>query len=66
MANSRIPEIMADAAHVILTADAKQTTENFFMDDEVLISNGETIDSLAKYLPNNSIQLGALMQDFIC
>lgn len=66
MSASRIPEIMADAAHVILTSDAKQTTDNFFMDDEVLISNGETIDSLAKYLPNKSIPLSSLMQDFIC
>ena len=39
---SRSPDIMADAAYVILTSDSRKTTGQFFMDDEVLISVGET------------------------
>jgi citronellol/citronellal dehydrogenase len=38
----RKPEILADAAHVILTRDAKATTGQFFIDDEVLASVGIT------------------------
>ena len=67
MAKSRTPDIMADSAHVILTADAKLTTDNFFMDDEFLISSGMTIDDLVtKYSPAKGFSLSKLMPDFIC
>jgi citronellol/citronellal dehydrogenase len=36
----RKPEIMADAAHVVLTRDPRTCTGNFFIDDEVLQSAG--------------------------
>lgn len=36
----RKPEIVADAAHVILTRAARTCTGNFFIDDEVLASAG--------------------------
>jgi citronellol/citronellal dehydrogenase len=36
----RKPEIMADAAHVILNRDARTCTGNFFIDDEVLAGAG--------------------------
>ena len=36
----RKPEIMADAAHAILTRDARGCTGNFFIDDEVLAQAG--------------------------
>ena len=36
----RKPEIMADAAHAILTRDPRECTGNFFIDDEVLASAG--------------------------
>lgn len=39
---SRKPEILADAAFYILSRDAKTCTGNFFMDDEVLQSEGIT------------------------
>ena len=39
---TRRPEIMADAAHAILTRDARATTGNFFLDDEVLRESGVT------------------------
>jgi citronellol/citronellal dehydrogenase len=38
----RKPEIMADAAHAILTRDPRSCTGNFFIDDEVLASAGTT------------------------
>jgi len=41
-AGSRKPEIMSDAAHVILTRPSRECTGNFFIDDEVLASEGVT------------------------
>ena len=38
----RKPEILADAAFHILTSDARTTTGNFFIDDEVLARHGVT------------------------
>ncbi len=46
-ARCRKPEILADAAHLILTSDARSTTGNFFIDDELLLSSGVT--DLDKY-----------------
>ena len=54
----RKPEIMADAAHVILTSPARQTTGNFYVDDEVLRTAGVTdlsqyaVDPAAPLLPD--------------
>ena len=39
---SRKPEIMADAAHVILTRPSREFTGNFCIDDDVLTSAGVT------------------------
>ncbi|MGH7435764.1 MAG: SDR family oxidoreductase [Polyangiaceae bacterium] len=49
MKGSRKPEIMADAAHVILTRPSRESenTGNFYVDDEVLASAGVT--DLSKY-----------------
>ncbi len=38
----RKPEILADAAYFILTSDAKATTGQFFIDDELLARHGVT------------------------
>jgi len=38
----RKPEILAEAAHLILTRDAKTTTGNFFIDDTLLAEAGIT------------------------
>lgn len=38
--NCRTPDILADAAHAILTRDARTCTGNFFVDDEVLRDEG--------------------------
>jgi citronellol/citronellal dehydrogenase len=40
--NGRKPEIMADAAHAVLTRPAKGCTGNFFIDEEVLAAEGVT------------------------
>ena len=40
--NCRQPAIMADAAHAVLTRDARQHTGNFYLDDEVLAAAGVT------------------------
>ena len=42
MAKCRKPEIMADAAHAIVTRDSRECTGNFFIDDEVLEEAGVT------------------------
>jgi citronellol/citronellal dehydrogenase len=51
--HGRKPEIMADAAYVILTRQSREATGNFYIDDEVLASAG--ITELAKY----SVEPGA-------
>jgi citronellol/citronellal dehydrogenase len=40
--HSRKPEIMADAAHAILTRPSRECTGNFFIDEEVLTAAGIT------------------------
>jgi len=55
MAGCRSPEIMADAAHVILTRPSMEQTGKFFVDDDVLRSVGVT--DLAKYAMTPGAQL---------
>src|SRR3546814_2018046 len=43
----RKPEIMADAAHVVLSRPSRDCTGNFFIDDEVLASAG--VSDLTQY-----------------
>ncbi len=50
IAASRKPEILGDAAHAILTKDAKTFSGNFCIDEEVLLADGLTPAGLAKYL----------------
>lgn len=56
---SRTPDIMGDAAFFILRRNSKQCTGNFFIDDEVMASEG--ITDLSKYAVDPS---KALMPDF--
>ena len=42
LARCRKPEILSDAAYLVLTSDAKVTTGNFFIDDELLARHGVT------------------------
>ncbi len=52
---SRKPEIMADAAHVILTKPSREFTGNFCVDDDVLESTGVT--DLGAYAVDPSAEL---------
>lgn len=59
---SRVPRIMADAAHVILTKPSREFTGNFCIDDEVLESAGVTdlsgysVDPSAELVPDFFVQ----------
>lgn len=61
---SRTPEIMGDAAYVILTSDSKKTNGQFFMDDEVLASVG--VVDLEKYKVTPGLPDHKLITDFMC
>ncbi|HZP91534.1 MAG TPA: NAD(P)-dependent oxidoreductase [Burkholderiales bacterium] len=54
---SRRPQIMADAAYLIVTSDSRTTTGNFFIDEDVLRSHG--IGDLAGYAVNPGAPLAA-------
>ena len=58
-AMSRLPTIMADAAHAILTRPARETTGNFFIDELVLRQAGVT--DFSAYAPGAT---GPLAADF--
>jgi citronellol/citronellal dehydrogenase len=45
--HARTPEIVADAARLVLLRDSRTCTGNFFIDDEVLAAEG--VADLAKY-----------------
>jgi len=55
----RKPEIMADAAYHILTSNSRETTGNFFIDDDVLSKHGVTDFDQYAIEPGHE-----LMQDF--
>jgi citronellol/citronellal dehydrogenase len=53
--HSRKPEIVADAAYLIITEKSDQCTGNFFIDDEVLIEHGITDLSHYSVVPNTRL-----------
>ena len=53
---SRRPEIVADAAHAILTSDARKTTGNTYVDEDLLRANGVT--DFAAYAVDPDTPLG--------
>ena len=55
------PEIMADAAHAILTSDARSVTGRFCIDDEVLREAGVTDFSIYRH---EGVSEQELMPDF--
>ena len=55
MHRMRTPEIMADAAHAILTRDARTNTGNFFIDDQLLAEAGVTDFSRYAVKPGNPL-----------
>ena len=52
IAQSRKPEIVADAAYIVLTKPSRECTGNFFIDDEVLIEAGFSDLSIYSVVPN--------------
>lgn len=62
MAFTRLPEIMADAAYLILTKEAAGCTGNFFIDEEVLAESGVT--DFKQYLTDPNADPDKLMPDF--
>lgn len=62
MAKSRTPEIMADAAYIIMNRDSKKFTGNFCIDDEIL--NSEGITDLVKYQVDQKLDTSDLVPDF--
>lgn len=62
---SRKPEMMADAAYVILSRDSRDYTGQFFIDDEVLLNAG--VKDLTPYAcdPSNihNLQLDFFLDD---
>jgi citronellol/citronellal dehydrogenase len=55
MRRSRTPEIMGDAAHVILTQDARSFTGRFCIDDTLLYEHG--VRDFEKYRADPSLEL---------
>jgi citronellol/citronellal dehydrogenase len=62
MKRCRTPKIMADAAHFILTQEAKHYTGQFLIDESVLKSNG--ISDLSQYSVDPEIPEDQLLPDF--
>ena len=56
MARSRKPEIMADAAHAVLCRESRTCTGQFFLDEEVLASEGVTDFRGYSYFPDAQLQ----------
>jgi citronellol/citronellal dehydrogenase len=59
--HTRSPEILADAAHVVLTKPSREFTGQFLIDDEVLREAGVT--NLSQYQPAG-VRDDELMRDF--
>ena len=62
MRRSRKPEIMADAAHAVLTRSSRECTGNFFLDEDVLREEGVT--DFARYRVDPSLTEEDLQPDF--
>ena len=52
---SRKPDIMADAAYLVLNKNSKECTGNFFIDEDLLKENGVTDFDQYAVNPNNSL-----------
>ena len=65
MAKSRRPEIMADAAHAVLTRPSREATGNFYIDDEVLAEEGITDLSAYGYgdSPDSELQIDIFLDE---
>lgn len=61
-AGSRKPEIVADAAHAILTRPSRHATGRFFIDDEVLAASGITDLSHYAVVPGRPLQVDLFLE----
>ncbi|HIG66586.1 MAG TPA: NAD(P)-dependent oxidoreductase [Porticoccaceae bacterium] len=62
MVRSRTVDIMADAAHIVLTRNSREFTGNFYVDDDVLASEG--ITDLNHYQVDPALDITELLPDF--
>ncbi|MBC8380539.1 MAG: NAD(P)-dependent oxidoreductase [SAR92 clade bacterium] len=62
MVRSRTVDIMADAAHIILSRNSREFTGNFYVDDDVLASEG--ITDLNHYQVDTALDISELLPDF--
>jgi len=62
---SRSPEIMADAAHVILTKNSREFTGNFCIDDNLLADNGVTDFSQYAEVPFAELAPDCFVPDYV-
>ena len=62
MVRSRTVDIMADAAHIVLTLNSREFTGNFYVDDDVLASEG--ITDLNHYQVDTALDIKELLPDF--
>lgn len=63
MPHARTPEIMADAAHAVLTAPARQRTGAFLLDDAVLAEQGVTDFSGYQLNPDAGVMIDMFIPD---
>ncbi|AIT81493.1 SDR family oxidoreductase [Novosphingobium pentaromativorans] len=61
--HARRPEIMADAAHVVLTAPSRELTGQFLLDDDVLARSGVSDFSPYQIDPSVPSQIDAFIWD---
>jgi citronellol/citronellal dehydrogenase len=61
MARSRSPEIMADAAHALLTSPAAEVAGWTFIDEDVLRSRGT--DDFGAYANTTDLQLDLFVDE---
>ena len=59
----RTPEIVADAAHAVLTRDARQSTGNFYIDDDVLREQGVRDFDRYAVLPGAALRTDLFLDD---
>jgi citronellol/citronellal dehydrogenase len=63
MAQSRRPEIVADAAYEIFKKDARQATGNFYIDEEILTEAGVTDFEQYGYGEGGNLQLDIFLDE---
>lgn len=62
---ARKPEVMADAAYVILNRNSKECTGNFFIDTEVLKAEGESDFDKYAVAPGNDLLRDFFLDDWV-